>query len=428
MLRTFRFERQKSSRAFVSAVAMAIGFTGAVAAGTAVLSAPALAQQAQNQSLSKDFEKVYQPFAEAVNTSGDYAGAKAQVSGLVAAVKSEYDRFFAGNIILQLGAKASDKALQKQGMQLMLESGRAGENAGLLHYFLGGFAYDEQNFEVARKELQASIDAGFAGNFAEKQDPWGLIAESYFKEGRNKEGFDFLRKTVSERNAAGQEVRQAWLERPLAIAYQQKMPDEAAAWSALLVAQAPTKDNWTKALQVVAALQPEDKQAQLDLLRLMALTDSMTGRAEYETYVEVADPRIMANEVGRVLAAGKSAGVFSDSDPFYSSTKELVDARASKEPADAAQYAADAAGAANGKPAQNAGELYLALEDFPKAEEMLQLALTKGGVDRDTVLTRLGIAQVQQGKLDEAKATFGQVSGARSTLARLWTAYAESRA
>jgi hypothetical protein len=408
-------------------MAMAMVFSGAAALGTTALSTPALAQ-GQNQALSKDFEKVYQPFANAVNTTGDYAGAKAQVPALVAAVKSDYDRFFAGNIILQLGSKASDQALQKQGLELMLASGRAGENTGLFHYFLGAFAYDAQDFEGSRKQMQDAIAAGFAGNFANKQDPWGLIAESYFKQNRYKEGFDFLRQTISQRSAAGQEVREAWLERPLALAYQQNMPDEAAAWSALLVSQAPTKDNWTKALQVVAALNPTDKQAQLDLLRLMALTNSMSQRQEYETYIEVADPRIMANEVARVLAAGKSAGVFNDGDPFYSSTKEVVDARAPKEPADAAQYAADAASAANGKPAQNAGELYLALQDYPKAEEMLQLALTKGGVDRDVVLTRLGIAQVQQGKLEDAKVTFGQISGARATVARLWTAYVESRA
>jgi tetratricopeptide (TPR) repeat protein len=426
MLRTSRSARHKSSRALISAAAMALVLSGAGVVGTAVSSVPALAQE--GQTLTKDFQKVYQPVADAVNTTGDYAGAKAQVPGLLAAAKSDYDRFHAGNIILQLGAKASDKALQKQGLELMLASGQAGQNAGLLHYFLGGFAYDEQNYDVARQQLQASIDAGFAGNFAEKQDPWGLIAESYFKQTRYKEGFDFLRKTIDARSAAGQEIPQAWLERPLALAYQQKLPDEAAAWSALLVSQAPSKDNWAKALQVVAALNPSDKQAQLDLLRLMALTGSMSQRQEFESYIEAADPRIMANEVGRVLAAGKSAGVFSDGDPFYSDVKQVVDERAPKEQADAAQYAADAAGAADGKTAQNAGELYLALQDYPKAEEMLQLALTKGGIDKDTVLTRLGMAQVQQGKLDEAKATFDQISGPRATVARMWAAYVESRA
>jgi hypothetical protein len=59
---------------------------------------------------------------------------------------------------------------------------------------------------------------------------------------------------------------------------------------------------------------------------------------------------------------------------------------------------------------------------------MFALALQKGGVDRDQTLTRLGIAQVQQGKNAEAKGTFAQVSGTRTAVARMWTAYADSRA
>jgi hypothetical protein len=59
---------------------------------------------------------------------------------------------------------------------------------------------------------------------------------------------------------------------------------------------------------------------------------------------------------------------------------------------------------------------------------MFQLALEKGGVDRDRVLTRLGIAQANQGKGDAAKATLAQVSGARAPVARMWSAYVDSRA
>ena len=59
---------------------------------------------------------------------------------------------------------------------------------------------------------------------------------------------------------------------------------------------------------------------------------------------------------------------------------------------------------------------------------MFKLAIEKGSVDRDEALIRLGIAQVQQGKLAEARASFEQVSGVRAPLAQLWSAYAESRA
>ena len=128
------------------------------------------------------------------------------------------------------------------------------------------------------------------------------------------------------------------------------------------------------------------------------------------------------------MAAARAAGVLTESDPDYAQVKAIVDQRAPGEAAEAANYATEAASAANGRPAENAGDLYLALQDFAKAEEMFQLALTKGGVDRDAILTRLGMAQAQQAKYAEAKATFAQVSGARLPVAQLWTAYVDSKA
>lgn len=428
MLRMSLSTRRKSVRTLASAAAMA----GAAVIGTASLSGPAFAQRgnAEAPRLTKDFQAVYQPVADAVNVAGDYAAAKALVPALMAAIKSEYDRFHAGNIILQLGAKSSDRALQRQGLELMLASGQAAPaDAGLLRYYLAGFAYDAQDYETARRELQAAIAAGYAGNFAQQQDPWGLIVESYFKQGRFEEGFDFLKKTITERRAAGQEVREIWFERSLALAYEQKLPAAAADWGALLVAQNPSQENWVKALQVVNSLNPAaDPQLRLDVLRLMALTNSLSDRREFEGYIEAADPRIMANEVARVLDAGIQAGVFTAGDPYYTDVKRVVDDRIAADRAEAPGLAAEARQAASGTAARSAGNVYLSLGDYGAAEEMFKLALAKGGIDRDQILTRLGIAQVHQGKLDDARATFAQVSGARTAVARMWTVYIESRA
>lgn len=429
MLRMSLSARRKSHRGYRLAAALAAG----AVIGTAALSTPALAQRQQGQqpaqSLSRDFQKVYQPVADIVTAGGDYASAKAQVPALVAAIKSEYDRFHAGNIIVQLGAKSSDTALQKQGLELMIASGQgAPADVGMFHYLLGGLSYDEQNYDGARQHLQAAIAAGYQGNFAEKEDPWGLIAESYFKQNRLQEGFDYLRKTIAERSTAGQEIRQVWLERPLALAYERQMAEEAANWSALMVSQSPSKDNWIKGLQVVNALSPNDPQLHLDLLRLMSLTNSMTNRREYENYIEAADARVMSNEVAKVLDAGVQAGVFTTGDPYYVETKRVVDSRAAEDRSEAPSLAAEARQASTGTSARSAGNVYLSLGEYAAAEEMFKLAIDKGGVDRDQMLTRLGIAQVQQGKVEEAKATFGQVSGTRAALARMWAAYAETRA
>lgn len=423
MLRMSHSARRKSSRTLGSALAAAL-----VLAGASAVAVPAAAQQAAQPELkaSKDFGKVYQPLADVANAaSGDYAAAKAQLPAVLAAATSPDDRYLAGTLHFVLGNKLNDKALRRQGMELMLQSGKATPSAAAeLNYYLGEAAYDSQEWAKARQYFQTARAGGYTSGNDE-----GLTAESYFKEGQAEQGLAYLEGRIKERTAAGQQVPDAWIRRGLKVAYDARNAEQAGKWSALLVANYPTSENWAGALQVIGSLGELQPAAKLDLLRLMAATNALKDRRSIADYIEVADPRVMANEVSRVLEAGKSAGVFNDGEgqSYYNDIKRIVDQRIAAEKADAAQYAASAGSAANGRPAQNAGELYLALQDYAKAEEMLQLALTKGGIDRDTVLTRLGIAQVQQGKAAAAKATFEQVGGARTMVAQMWSAYANSR-
>jgi Tfp pilus assembly protein PilF len=166
---------------------------------------------------------------------------------------------------------------------------------------------------------------------------------------------------------------------------------------------------------------------QLDLLRLMSLTDALSDRNDFVRYIEAADPRIMSNEVAKVLETGIAKGVFNTGDNYYQEVKRVVDARAAADRSDAPKLAAEGR-SGNGNAALNAGDVLYSVGNFAQAEEMYQLAVQKGGVDRERALTRLGIAQVQQNKLDAAKATFAQVSGERAPVARMWNAYIESKA
>ena len=71
-----------------------------------------------------------------------------------------------------------------------------------------------------------------------------------------------------------------------------------------------------------------------------------------------------------------------------------------------------------------AGDTFLSYGDYAKAAAFYEKSLTLADADRDTSLTRLGIAQIGAGNLDAAIATFKQVSGLRAPIARLWSAYA----
>ena len=420
------FTAPGKARAGIGSLALALALASGAAVGSVALAGPAQAQAAQpDYKPSRGFGRIYQPIAEIANSAtGDHAAVRAQLPAVVAAIENADDRYLAGSLHYVLGNKLSDRAMQQQGLELMLASGKvAPQAAGEMNYFLGEWAYDAQQWARARQFLQAARTAGYTqGNVQ------GLIAESFFKEGQTAQGLAYLEQLIAEHRAAGQPAPEAWLRRGLSVAYEARDAAQAGKWSAQLAAQYPTVDNWRRAWLVVEELHRPDPKANLDLLRLMALTNALNDRAGFGRYLDAIDPRIQATEAGRVLAAARSAGAFTEADPDYVRFKAVIDARAPDEPAEAAGYAREAANAANARPAENAGDLYLALQDFAKAEAMFQLALTKTGVDRDAVLTRLGMAQAQQGKYAEAKATFAQVSGPRASIAQLWSAYVDSKA
>jgi len=409
------------NRGAASAFAMAFALAAGGVAGSVALTTPALAQQ-PNYSPSRNFAKVYQPVAAIANAAGgDYASAKAQLPALVAAIENADDRYLAGNLHYALGVKLNDQAMQQQGMEMMLASGKAAPDAvAEMNYFLGEWAYNAQQYAKARQYLAAAKAGGYAqGNID------GLTVESYVKEGQSDQALSTLDTLIQERTRAGQEVPEQWIRRAVVIAAEARNLEQVGKWSGLLLNANPAPETWGQVLGVVSSLATLDRDSQLDLMRLRSVTGSLKDKADYAAYITAADPRAMSNEVGRVLDAAVQAGALSTSDSYYTDVKSIVDNNAAKDRADAPTLAAEAR-AANGsaRDAQNAGDVYLSLQSWAEAEQMFALGLQKPGADRDLFLTRLGIAQFQQGKRAEAKATFDQVGGQRAAVARLWSAFA----
>ena len=72
--------------------------------------------------------------------------------------------------------------------------------------------------------------------------------------------------------------------------------------------------------------------------------------------------------------------------------------------------------------------VYLNFGESADAAELYEVALTRPDVDRNTALTRLGIAQVETGDFAAAQETFAKVQGNRESIAKLWAAYAAQEA
>lgn len=419
MLRAIRPTRSKSFRGTVAGFALAIALAGGVAMGsTAVTSDAAYAQEN-----SRGFVEAYHPVAELVNDeTPDYAAAKAALPALYEKIENENDRQVAGNLTLIVGNNTDDKALQRRGLEMMLQSGLvAPEQLGQFNFYVGSLAYQAEDYAAARQALQAAKDAGYTDP---ETDLTMLIADTYTREENARGALDYLLQSVSSAEAAGTTPNERWLLSALQTTYDFELTNEAVDVSETLLRHYPTQTNWVNSLQVINALNEFEPAARVDLFRLMSQTDALTQRAEFVRYIEDLDPRVMANEVQDILASGVTAGTFTTDDPYYVEVKGIADTRAPQDRNGIEGLVSDGQ-SGDAVDALSAGDVLYSLGDFARAENMYRMAMEKGA-DANLANTRIGIAQAEQGNYAAAVDTFGMVEGVRSPIARMWAAYASS--
>ncbi len=418
----------RSVRRACSHLAIALAMGGAAVAVTSAFDTPAHAKEDKEKKAeySKGFVQAYQPLNEAFSKdTPDLATVKAGIPAVIAAIETEDDRFAAGQLIYNYGSTAKDPTTQRQGLDLMLKSGKVGaEQLGLFNFIGGQLAFNMKDYDGARTYLQAAIDAGYSSD-----DAGALIAESYFAQDQAAQGLDYLSKQIVAKQAAGGTVDPKWLQRGFAVAYNAGLGPQAAEFGALLVESEPSATNWGNAIGVLRIYGEYDDQGVLDLMRLAARTDSLKNERDYVDYIEAADARRLPAEVNALVEEGVAGGVLKASDVFVAEAKNISSGRLEQDKADLPDLAADARSAsATAATAMAAGDAHLSWKDPATAEEMYKIALTKPGVDTARVTTRLGIAQADQGKWAEAEQTFAKVDGKRQAIARLWEIYSEQGA
>ncbi|GAA5057902.1 hypothetical protein GCM10023208_23860 [Erythrobacter westpacificensis] len=419
MLRAFRTTRNKSIRGTVAGFALAIALAGGVSMGSVAVTSEA----AQAQDNSRGFVEAYQPVAAMVQgETPDAAGARAAIPTMVAAIETPADRNVAGNLILNIGNQLSEPALQRQGLEMMLESGLvAPEQVGQFNWFVGSLAFNAGDYPAARNALQAAVAAGYSDPEA---DVTALVAESYAREDNYEAAYNTVMEAVAAAEAAGTAPNESWLLSTLQRTYNNDMREEALTASEALVRHHANQTNWVNTLQVVNALYELEPEVRVDMYRLMRATDALTQRQEFVRYIEDLDPRVMSNEVQDVLAMGMTAGVFDAADPYYTEVKGIVDTRAPQDRSGIEGIVSDGE-SGDSIDAMSAGDVLYSLGDFARAEGMYRMALEKGA-DANTANTRIGIAQAEQGNYAAAIDTFEMVDGSREPVARMWAAYAAS--
>ena len=414
------------------AIALALGAAGGAAlVATPVAAKAAKAAKEAPPKLSKAFTAIVGPLQTelgALAKKSDpaaIASARTKLDAAFAVASTPDDKYYVGQFAIQLGTVAKDSVVQRKGIETSLASGQMpAAEVGKFNFYLGSIAFDQKDYAAARAALTTAIAAGYKENDAEV-----VLSEAYIAENQFAQGLAVLNQAIETRKAAGAVAPENWYRRGLGVAYKAKLLDQAQVFSIALVRDFPVSENWAGAIAVLREVGRFQAQETLDLMRLVARTNSFTETGDYIEYLQAADARRAPGEVLKILDLGMKAGKLSTSDVFVSDARAQATARVAADKASLPALERDArAATATGATVIAAGDAFISYDDPAKAEGFYQIAMTKPGVDMGRVLTRLGIAQADQGKYADAQATFAKVEGVRKPIAQLWLIYATQKA
>lgn len=418
-----------------SRVAMAVALAMGATLTSGIVAEPAFAakkdKQATKGQYSKEYIAAFKPLQDGLNANPvDVAALTALIPGIVALSVSPDEKLATGNAVYSVGVKANDYATQFKGMALMIESGKlAPEQVGQFNFAAFQLASALKRYPESRTYLQAAMDANYSSETVTSSAMRIAMAESFISEDRIDDGLKYILNAIGMQKASGQPVDEEWYKRGLSVAYNNERPivyDFATAW----VSDYPSRANWRDSINIARNLNTFEPGEMLDLMRLSFTLGAMDNKQEYIDYIEAADARRLPKEVETVISQGYSSGKVSKDDIFVADTLKLASGRIAADRADLPSLEKDARAATAGlRTVTAAGDTFLSYADYGKAEEFYQKALGMAGVDQAMVLTRLGVAQTKLGKMNEAQATLAKVTtGRRAAIAKLWSAYAKSKA
>ncbi|WP_164114523.1 hypothetical protein [Sphingorhabdus sp. Alg239-R122] len=369
--------------------------------------------------------------AQAALEGEDNAAAVSALQALESAATKPDEKYLTGQLYLNLAVKTNNEEYQKRALKLSLDSGRTPqEDIGLYNATLGRLTLtNDKDYEAAKQYLAAAAAAGYENygmyyHYAEAK--FGSAIEKSGGSSINaanvpeaQEGLKYLERAL--RLAEGKQGfnRKALYKRGANIAIVTNSPD-AASWLKNYVKAEQGVESWYLALSQLRRQARYENQDNLDLMRLMRRTKSMRTSADYAEYTDNAGAQRLPGEVSTVLAEGTSAGLVNSSDQYFSSVLSTSRGAVSQDRASLGSSERAARSASHGRIALATGDAYLGYGQLDKAVAMYELAMTKGDIDRDRALTRLGIALSDKGDYAAAREKFSMVSGVRKPLADLW--------
>jgi tetratricopeptide (TPR) repeat protein len=415
----------KSVSRFALGVALVLG-------SAAVATAPADAQkkkkgadaaQTQGQApqrswkLSKEERAALTPVETAVKAK-DWAAAQAALPAAVAAAQGADAKYFLSQFRMEIGRGTNNVPLQAQATDELIASGYLSAEQLPIYY-------RNQAILASNAGNRQKAEAGYLKVLElNPNDTDAMISLAQIKNDlkRPAEAVQLLDRAIAVRKAAGT-VDETWYRYALRLAYEGRQQAQAMKISRELIAAYPTKENWRDSVLIYRDLSKPDTATNLDLLRFMRATKSLAGERDWYELIEAANNAGAFGEAKAVLDEGVSLKMVDLSKPHFREMSTLITRRLSGDRASLSTEEARALAAPTGTTALKLADAFAGYGDYAKAIPLYRAALTKTGVDKNLINTRLGVALFRAGNRAEAEAAFRAVTGPRADLAGFWLAW-----
>ncbi|WP_428681692.1 tetratricopeptide repeat protein [Sphingopyxis sp.] len=393
----------------------------ATTAPAAAKEKPKKEEAAKGPSLSPS--KAFQPVGKQMEDASkkkDAAALQAAVTAGQSVATTNDDKYFLGFYTLQLGILTKNEALQELGLDTALDSGLTpAADQGLYNFYSGRFAYIKKDYPKAQKRLEAAKAAGSA----ETALPM-LLMDTYLSQNQVDQGLAVAKAAIAADQAAGRVPSEELFVRPAKALQAAKRTEDLLDILTLRVRAYPIPQVWRNTLYILLQQSGGDKDLNIDVLRLMRATNSMTERGEYLEYAALATEAGYPGEVVAVVNQGIAKNVFPRTDERFASILSTQTDRAKSDNAGLLADAGKPASAANPKAARATADALVGIGEPAKAIPFYEVIAASDPVAQ----YRLGVAQALAGQKDAAVASFAKVTGNRARLAQLWTIHVQAPA
>lgn len=393
-------------------------------------------EEAPQLELSPEFRNSFAA-AQTAFGANDLVTAETSLTQAAAIAASADEKYLTGKMMLQIGLKKQDEAMQMKGVETALASGKSSEGeVRTFNSFIGENALVKNDFARARTYLTAAVQAG-------QNSPVNLfqLAEAHFGEAIAKsggrsidatnaplaaQGLPYLQRAVEAQLAGDKQYAPSWAKRGFQIARATK--SDSTTWAQLLLRADSGKGAWN---EVVRAVQGDNRnftsEQSLDAMRLLRMVGGLNSASDYQEYIEAAGAARRPTEVIALIEEGKAAGIITDGNATFKEALTTANTNRGDYIATLPDSVRDSRGKATATVTLATADALLANKQYAEAEELAALALTKNVEDKERAMMVQAIAQVAQGKYAPAKQVLSGVTGVRAPLAKLWALYIDQK-